>query len=193
MAEKSTRQEYITLFTNILTKANNVHKVLMKNRSKLRGTHKRFLAEEAFDTIIRQLSSHHAIVIGRVNESAKKETLLSEPDPIKVPERLKKKGVNTEAVKALASCVSAINKLQDAIHNATVYYVDKTPYIQSNQRLAISRALITTVLNIKAEREHLIPPTKLDGKVTEELQSRIDKLSTMIDERVYLSIVQRAE
>ena len=188
---KSPRQEYLGLLANILTEANNVHKVLLQQRSKLRGAHKKFIANEALDIIVKRISSHHNIVIGNLNEAAEEEVTLPAPKPIKVPEKLKKKGVDPEAAKALTTCVRAINKLQDAIHKATSFYVVNTPYIQRNQKAAISRALIETVRNLKSERDHLIPPATPDDSVAEEFESRIAELSEMVDERVYLAIVQR--
>lgn len=191
---KSPRQEYIGLLTNILAEENNVHKVLMNNRSKLRGSHKKFIANEAIDIIVKRISSHHNIVVGNLNESTGDEADAPKaPKPIKVPEKLKKKGVDPEVTKALNSCVRSLNKLQDAIHNATSFYVVHTPYILRNQKIAISRALVEAVRNLKAERDHLVPPVNPDDGINEALEERIAMLSEMVDERVYLSIIQRSQ
>lgn len=190
--KKLPRQEYIGLVSNILTEANNVHKVLLQKRSKLRGAHKKFLANEALDIIAKRITSHHNIVVGSLNE-ANEDDAPPAPKAIKVPEKLKKKGVDPDASKALNAVVRAMNKLQDAIHKATVFYLMNTPYIQRSQKVAISRALIETIRNLKAERDHLIPPTTPDHRVAEEFEQRLAELSEMADERVYTTLIQRAE
>ena len=191
--KKLPRTEYLGLLSNILSEANNVHKCLLQNHTKLRGAHKKFLANEALDIIAKRLMSHHNIVVGSIRESADEDTAPPEPSKIKVPEKLKKKGVNPEAAKALTKCVRAINKLQDAIHKATAFYVVNTPYIVRTQRVAISRALIETISNLKSVRDQLVPPAKADESFAEDVEQRIAELSEMIDERVYLTITQRAE
>lgn len=192
--KKSERQEYLELVSGILAAANNVHKVLMQKRSNLRGAQRKFIANEALDIIIRRLSSHYNIALGgSLVEAKEDDAAIPKPKPIKVPEKLKKKGVDPESSRALAACVRAINKLQDAIYKADNFYMMHTPYLRASQRSAVARALTESIRNLRAERDLLVPPAKESDAVQADaaLESFIQKLSEMHDEREYLAVIQR--
>lgn len=182
---------------DVIYYTNNMHKVLARYDGQLRGSHKKFLSQHALEIVVQRLTSLHNIAVGQLKEENEGEKPPVMDAPITVPERLIKKGVDPQAIRALRACVRSINHILDAITNATEYHVRVDSIIQPHMETITSRVIAETIRVIKIEQARLTPAAtpieaEAQAETMEAIEFHILKMMKEHDEKQYLAVAQRA-